>query len=78
MNYPGSSIQTLSRDVSDHSPCVVSISTDIPKPKVFCFENYWLLHEEIMQVLEQGWNLPCNQVDRAKKLGAKFKNMRKS
>jgi exonuclease III len=37
MNYPGSSVQTLSRDVSDHSPCVVTISTDIPKAKVFSF-----------------------------------------
>jgi hypothetical protein len=25
--------QTLSRDVLDHSPCVVTISTDIPKAK---------------------------------------------
>jgi hypothetical protein len=30
-----------------------------------------------MQILEHGWNLPCNQEDRAKKLGAKFKTLRK-
>jgi hypothetical protein len=77
MNCPGSSVQILSRDVSDHSPCVVTISTDIPKAKKNCFENYWLLHEEFMQVLEHGWNLPCNQEDRAKKLGVKFKTLRK-
>jgi hypothetical protein len=57
---------------------VVTISTDIPKAKKNCFENYWLLHEEFMQVLEHGWNLPCNQEDRAKKLGVKFKTLGKS
>jgi hypothetical protein len=31
-----------------------------------------------VQTLEHGWNLPCNQVDKAKKLGAKFKTLRKS
>jgi hypothetical protein len=30
-----------------------------------------------MQVLEKGWNLSCNQEDKAKKLGAKFKTLRK-
>jgi hypothetical protein len=30
-----------------------------------------------MQTLEHGWNLPCNQVHKAKKLGAKFKTLRK-
>jgi hypothetical protein len=30
-NYLGSFASTLSRDVSDHSPCLISFSTDIPK-----------------------------------------------
>jgi hypothetical protein len=30
-----------------------------------------------MQVLEKGWNLSCNQEDKAKKFGAKFKTLRK-
>jgi hypothetical protein len=40
------------RDISDHSPCLISISTDIPKAKIFKFENYWLLHDEFMPTLE--------------------------
>jgi hypothetical protein len=47
-NYPGSMVITLLRDTLDHFPCVVSISTDIPKAKVFWFENYWLLHCDIL------------------------------
>jgi hypothetical protein len=50
-NYPGSTVRTLSRDISDHFPCLVFVSSDIPKAKVFQFENYWLLHDEFMQVI---------------------------
>jgi hypothetical protein len=38
--YPGSSVSTLNRDTSDHMTCLVSISIDIPKAKIFRFENY--------------------------------------
>jgi hypothetical protein len=40
-NYPISSVMTLSsRDTSDHIPCLVSITTGIPKAKLFRFEKY--------------------------------------
>jgi hypothetical protein len=70
-------VQTLSRDISDHSPCLISISTDIPKAKIFRFKNYWLLHDEFMPTLEYGRSLPCYQEDKAKLLGDKFKMLRK-
>lgn len=38
--YPGTKVQTLSRDTSDHVPCLVNIMTNIPRPKVFRFENF--------------------------------------
>jgi hypothetical protein len=53
-SYLGSSARTLSRDVSDHTPCLVSISIGIPKAKYFRFENYWLLHKDFMQIMEHG------------------------
>jgi hypothetical protein len=34
-NYPGSVASTLSRDVSDHHPCLISMTSDIPKSKGF-------------------------------------------
>jgi endonuclease/exonuclease/phosphatase family metal-dependent hydrolase len=46
--YPGSFVSTLSRDISDHTPCVVSIIIDIPKAHNFRFENFWMLHDEFM------------------------------
>jgi hypothetical protein len=64
-SYPGSLVKTLSRDTSNHFPCLVLVSTDIPKAKVFRFENYWLLHDEFMQVLEHGWNVPTTHSEKA-------------
>jgi hypothetical protein len=66
-NYPGSSVSTLSRDIFDHSSCLVSTTTDISKAKIFRFENYWMMREEFMHIMEHGWNLPNNQTDLAKK-----------
>jgi hypothetical protein len=77
MNYPGYVVSTLSHDVSDHHPCLISMTTDIPKSKVFRFENYWLLHENFMPVMHHGWNLQVLPQDSAKKLMVKFKNLRR-
>jgi hypothetical protein len=76
-NYPRSFASTLSRGVSDHSPCLISISTDIPKVRVFRFENYWLLHDDFLGVLQHGWNIPVSTQYKAKILGAKLKNLRR-
>jgi endonuclease/exonuclease/phosphatase family metal-dependent hydrolase len=40
--YPNTSVSTQTMDTSDHIPCLISISTDIPKGHIFCFENFWL------------------------------------
>jgi exonuclease III len=41
-NFPASSAFTLARGASDHVPWVVNIQTNVPKPPIFRFENYWL------------------------------------
>jgi hypothetical protein len=76
-NYPGSAPRTLSRETSDHFLCVISVSTNIPQTKIFCFENYWLQHDDFMQVFMHGWNVPVAQEDKAKRIVAKFKNLRR-
>jgi hypothetical protein len=53
------------------------VLTDIPKAKVFKFENYWMNHEEFMQILQHGWSVPVPHSDKAKKLMCKFKNLRR-
>lgn len=40
LSYPNSSVSTLTMETSDHTPCLICISTVIPKGNVFRFENY--------------------------------------
>jgi hypothetical protein len=54
ISYPRSNVKTLSRDTSNHSPCLITISTDTPKAKVFRFQNYWMMHGDFMQIREHG------------------------
>jgi hypothetical protein len=75
--YPSSFVSTLSRDTSDHMPCLVSISTDIPKGKIIHFENYWMMHDEFMEKVALGWKFPTIESDKAKKMMLKFKNLRR-
>jgi hypothetical protein len=76
-SYPGSKVTTLSGDISDHYSCRVSISTNIPKAKIFRFENFWMLHDDFSQVLQHGWSMPTFQTDDARILTAKLKNLRR-
>lgn len=62
---------------SDHVPCVIHISTSIPKAKIFRFENYWMEHDHCLDSVAHGWFIPTNQTDSAKILTAKFKNLRR-
>lgn len=61
---------------SDHVPCVISISTAIPKQFLFRFENYWLQHNDFYAVVENSWAVAPNTTDAAKIISAKFKNLR--
>jgi hypothetical protein len=40
---------------SDHVPCLININTNIPKSHIFRFENYWLEHDQFMEVVAHGW-----------------------
>ena len=40
LKYPNTTVRPLARPTSDHTPCVVSIGTSIPKAAVFRFENH--------------------------------------
>jgi endonuclease/exonuclease/phosphatase family metal-dependent hydrolase len=40
LEFPGTKVKALARGVSDHVPCLVTIKTDVPKPRMLRFENY--------------------------------------
>ena len=64
-------------ETSDHSPCLISIKTTIPKGKIFKFENYLMEHEQFLNIVQHGWSLPTFQSDSGKVITAKFKNIRR-
>jgi len=55
-------------EVSDHWPCVIEIKTNIPKGKVFRFENFWMEHESFLPLVAACWNGSFPQVDPALRL----------
>lgn len=77
LSYPISEVSTLTMETSDHVPCLIKISTAIPKSHIFRFENYWLQREDFMQQVILGWQSNNLHIDAAKALTAKFKNLRK-
>ena len=68
---------TLVSEVSDHTPCLLQVETEIPRGNNFRFEYYWMEHDQFMQVVNHGWSLPTFQMVSAKNLMAKFKNLRR-
>jgi hypothetical protein len=39
-SYPSTFVYSISKQTSDHVPCVISIGSKIPKENIFIFENY--------------------------------------
>jgi hypothetical protein len=77
LSYPNTIVKDLDMAPFDHTPCLVSISTSIPRSKVFRFENYWLLSDQFSGILSDCWSMPVQESDCAKIITAKFKNLRK-
>jgi hypothetical protein len=45
LEFPGTMAKTLTRDTSDHVHYAIIIKTEVPKIKIFRFENYCLEHK---------------------------------
>jgi len=78
ISYPDTSVFALDMVPSDHCPCIVSISTKIPKSRVFRFENHWLRHQDYQNILTQSWGTQINTNDAAKRITVKMKQLRKN
>jgi hypothetical protein len=73
---PETQAKTLTRDISDHVPCLVFIKSKIPKPKIFIFENFWLEFKGFGSVFQNIWLSQTTLADKAMNLMAKFKATR--
>ena len=78
LTYPNTIVKPLCKPVSDHTPCVVSIETKIPRAKLFRFESYWLLHPGFMDLVSATWARPVHAANVATILCKKFKALRQA
>jgi len=76
-SYPDTTARAMDMVPSDHCPCLVSVSTVIPKSNIFRFENIWLQHLEFHDILSSSWNQAFDSSSSAKNLTAKFKLLRR-
>jgi hypothetical protein len=75
--YPSTTATALDMTPSDHCPCIVNISTAIPRSHCFRFENVWLKQQDIRGILQQNWYSRYNYINPAKMITTKMKNLRK-
>ncbi|CAO1939972.1 unnamed protein product [Urochloa humidicola] len=53
--FPNSSLTSLPKPTSDHTPILLKLSTAIPKPNLFRFENGWLKHPDYLEAVLPVW-----------------------
>jgi hypothetical protein len=50
--FPGTSVQPLSKPISDHSLYVISFGSSIPRACIFRFENFWVEHPDFVKTVD--------------------------
>lgn len=76
LSFPSTSCKTLTMEVSDHCPLVISISTNLPKAHTFIFENFWILRPGFQALIADNWPIDASHVDKAQSISRKFKRQR--
>ena len=75
-SYTASVVNPQGKPTSDHTPCLVSIQTDIPASKLFRFENFWVAHSGFLATVAASWDKPTHKANSVSNLNAKFKRLR--
>jgi hypothetical protein len=70
--FPNTEVKPMSQNTSDHVPLLISIGTEIPKAKIFRFQNFWLDCHGFMSVVENAWAIPCRVRDYAGIISSKL------
>jgi hypothetical protein len=59
-HYPLSTVQAMSRAVSDHTPFVIDTGhVSLLPPKLFRFEKWWLNQPDLASLVNLVWTAPC-------------------
>jgi hypothetical protein len=77
LQYPETGAKTMTKDISDHATCAISIKTEVPRARVFRFENFWMKHKEFKDAFLEAWNTHHHRIDPAMRITAKLKIARK-
>lgn len=78
LSHPNTFAATMSMETSDHTPCIISINTPIPRSYIFCFENYLMQHDDFLSQVQEGWLQSTQLHDAAKSITTKSKCLRKT
>jgi hypothetical protein len=73
LSFPNTTVHPQGKPTLDHSPLVVTIQTNIPASKMFCFENYWVAHPGFHEIVSSSWSKPVYKPNSAAILNHKFK-----
>ncbi|TVU18767.1 hypothetical protein EJB05_34880, partial [Eragrostis curvula] len=74
--FRNTSLTSAIRAKSDHTPIILALSTNIPKPGTFRFENAWLHHHDFLPTVIPAWHAVPWDGDAAGVLAASFKAVR--
>ena len=73
-----SGVLPMAKITSDHIPCKIIISTNIPRANLFCFENFWVEQDDFLDTVLDCWNITPTLNDAARNISSKFKALRAS
>ena len=73
---PNTTLTSLVRPTSDHTPLLISISSTVPKTNLFRFENAWLLNQSFLPSVLPAWSDAPPHADAAGKLAGCLKMTR--
>lgn len=76
--FPLTQLSSLPKPTSDHTPLLLSLSTNLPKPNHFSLENHWLKHPTFLQTVLPSWQQASACSDAAGQLVACIKATRAS
>lgn len=74
--FPSTFLSPQAKPTSDHTPILLSMSTAIPKAKLFRFENAWLLRQSFLPSVLPAWAEARRCNDAAGQLAACLKSTR--
>jgi hypothetical protein len=77
LEFVGTMARTLTSDTSDHVPCAITIKTEVPRSRIFWFENYWLQHKNFQDGFQEAWQAPNSKTDLAMRITTIMKATRK-